>query len=62
MFSNMNKSTFSSLLALEAGPAIIHTFDQLVSPMHASILAQGRDALLPKLVSGALRVGDRKGS
>ena len=68
VFVNMNKSTFSSLPTLDAELAIIHEFDQLVSPIHTSILenekqsqilAQVRDALLPKLVSGEVRVNMR---
>lgn len=61
----MNKSTFSSLQVLNPERAIIQAFDQLVLPMHASILAneeqnqilsQVRDTLLPKLLSGELKV------
>ena len=68
VFVNINKSTFSSLPALDAEPAIIYAFDQLVSPMHASILAnesqsqilaQVRDALLPKLISGEMRMNTK---
>ena len=67
VFGNMNKSTFSSLPALDAEPAIIHAFDQLVSPMHDAILsneiqslvlAHVRDTLLPRLISGETRVRD----
>ena len=65
VFGNMNKSTFSSLQVLNAERAIIQAFDQIVLPMHASILAneeqnqilsQVRDTLLPKLLSGELKV------
>ena len=65
VFGNMNKSTFSSLQVLNPERAIIQAFDQLVLPMHASILAneeqnqilsQVRDTLLPKLLSGELKV------
>ena len=68
VFVNMNKSAFSSLPALDAEPSIIHAFDQLVSPIHDSILAnekqsqilaQVRDALLPRLISGEMRVNTR---
>ena len=71
VFVNMNKSTFSSLPTLDAELAIIHEFDQLVSPIHTSILenekqsqilAQVRDTLLPKLISGQLRVHDAEHS
>ena len=65
VFSNMNKSTFSTLPVLNPKPTVIYTFDQFVSPMHATILAnekhnqiltQVRDTLLPKLISGEMRV------
>ena len=65
VFGNMNKSTFSSLPVLDAEPAIKHEFDQLVSPMHDiilsneiqnQVLADIRNTLLPKLISGDLQV------
>ena len=67
VFGNMNKSTFSALTAIHPGDAMICAFDSLVSPIHAAILANEeqsytlaaqRDALLPKLVSGKVRIGD----
>ena len=69
VFGNMNKSTFGSLPVLDAQPAAIHAFDQLASPMHDTILsneiqnlilAHIRNTLLPKLISGELRVKDAK--
>ena len=68
VFGNMNKSTFSALLAIHPKPpTILRAFDALVSPIHAAILANEeeahtlaaqRDALLPRLVSGELTVKD----
>ena len=66
VFGNMNKSTFSALLAIHPEPTIIRAFDALVSPIHTAILgneeqahtlAAQRDALLPRLVSGEVQVG-----
>ena len=65
VFGNMNKSTFSALLAIHPEPTIIRAFDALVSPLHTAILANEeqahslaakRDALLPRLVSGEVRL------
>ena len=65
VFGNMNKSTFSALLAIHPEPTIVRAFDALVSPIHTAILANEeqahalvaqRDALLPRLVSGEVRV------
>ena len=68
VFDNMNKSTFSALLAIHPKPpTILRAFDALVSPIHAAILANEeeahtlaaqRGALLPRLVSGELIVKD----
>ena len=64
VFGNMNKSIFSALPVLNPKSAAIRAFDQFVSPIHAAILAnekqsqtlaEGRDSLLPKLISGDLR-------
>ena len=60
----MNKSIFSALPVLNPESAAISAFEQFVSPIHATILAneeqiqmlaEGRDSLLPKLISGELR-------
>ena len=65
VLANMNKAAFSALLALDAGSDVIRAFDELVAPMHSSILAneiqsrtlgQVRDTILPKAVSGELRM------
>ncbi len=65
VFGNMNKSTFSALHAIHPERIVLRTFDALVSPIHTAILANEeqvhtlaahRSALLPKLVSGEMRV------
>ena len=65
VLGNMNKSSFSALPVLTAELAIIPAFDELVSSLHTTILAneqqslilaQSRDVLLPKLVSGEVQV------
>ena len=67
VFGNMNKSTFSALQIVNAKRSVIQAFDRLVSPMHDKILSneietqvltQVRDTLLPKLISGHLRIKD----
>ena len=67
VFGNMNKSTFSALPTIQPEPTIVRVFDALVSPIHTAILAnekrihtlaEQRDALLPKLISGKLRIKD----
>ena len=70
VFSNMNKATFSALPAVHPQSAILSAFDSLVASTHEAMLANEeqahslaaqRDALLPRLVSGEVRVGDIKG-
>ena len=67
VFGNMKKSIFSALLVLNPASAAIRAFDQFASPMHSTILAneeqgeilaQVRDTLLPKLISGEIPVQD----
>ena len=66
VLGNMNKSSFSALLVLNPEAAVVRAFDELASPLHTMILAteeqsqtltQERDTLLPRLVSGEVRVG-----
>ena len=66
VLGNMNKSSFSALLVLNPEAAVLRAFDELASPLHTMILAteeqsqtltQERDTLLPRLVSGEVRVG-----
>ena len=65
VFGNMNKSTFSALLAIHPDLATLGSFDSLVAQFHVAILAneeqtlslaEQRDALLPRLMSGEVRV------
>ena len=65
VFRNMNKSTFSSLPVIVAENAIVDAFDNTVSSMHdmilsneieSSTLSHIRDILLPKFISGDLRL------
>ena len=67
VFHNMNKSTFSAIEILDADIGTISAFEEQVSPLHETILSNEkqsqyfaalRDALLPKLVSGEMRVKD----
>ena len=67
VFHNMNKSTFSAIEILDADIRVIRAFEEQVSPLHEIILSNERqsqylaalrDALLPKLVSGEVRVKD----
>ena len=67
VFGNMNKSTFSALLAVHPKSTVVYAFDILVAPIHTAILANEdqthtlaaqRDTLLPRLVSGGGRGGD----
>ena len=66
VFHNMNKSTFSALGILDADMRAIGAFENQVSSLHKMILANEkqsqnltalREGLLPKLVSGEVRVG-----
>ena len=67
VFHNMNKSTFSALGILDAHMRAIGAFENQVSSLHKMILANEkqsqnltalREGLLPKLVSGDVRVGE----
>ena len=67
VLGNMNKSSFSALTVLDAKSDVIQAFDQLVSSIHAEILANEqqnqtlavqRDTLLPRLLSGKLLVAE----
>lgn len=66
-FPEISKTNFRPILALVPQADVLQMFDQLVAPLYARIqaneeesrtLAEVRDTLLPKLVSGELRVGD----
>ena len=65
VFHNMNKSTFSAISILNSDIRAISAFDEQVSPLHEMVLsnekqsqylAAQRHALLPRLVSGEIRV------
>ena len=67
VFHNMNKTSFENLRLVYPGEEIARMYSKTVSPMHnrmlsseyqSDSLAQTRDLLLPKLMSGEIRVGD----
>ena len=67
VFGAINKTDFQTLSQLRPPNEIIKVFERLVYPLDQSIennenesrtLAQTRDALLPKLLSGKIRVDD----
>ena len=71
VLGNMNKSAFSALPVLDAPPEVVRAFDELVDPLHSSTLtieyesealAQTRDTVLPRLVSGELPVRAQPGT
>jgi type I restriction enzyme S subunit len=66
-FLEISKSSFRPIPLLAPPPQIMEAFDRLASPVYKRItenerqsrtLAALRDTLLPKLISGALRVAD----
>ena len=65
MFHNLSKSGFEELRVILTAPAIARRFDEIVEPLVARIeatqhqaqtLATLRDTLLPRLISGQLRL------
>ena len=67
VFGAINKSQFEALKVIEPDPSIVDAFDSCARPLDARIksntreslsLTALRDALLPRLVSGKLRVKD----
>ncbi len=67
VFGAINKTDFQTLSLLRPSNAVIEAFEQLIYPLDQSIennedesrtLAQTRDTLLPKLLSGEIRVDD----
>ena len=67
VFGSINKTDFQTLSQLRPSNGIIEAFERLVYPLDQSIennenesrtLAQTRDTLLPKLLSGEIRVDD----
>ncbi|MGH2406378.1 MAG: restriction endonuclease subunit S [bacterium] len=69
VFDTITTSTFASSVVLQAPAPVLDSFERLVSPFYLRILAcvaecvrltEVRDALLPKLISGELRVENRE--
>ena len=67
VFGSINKTDFQTLSQLRPSNEVIEAFERLVYPLDQSIennenesrtLAQTRDTLLPKLLSGEIRVND----
>jgi len=67
VFGSINKKDFERLSFIVPSPEVLTAFDRVVSPLddrietnerQASILAALRDTLLPRLISGELRVPD----
>ena len=68
VFGAINKTGFQTLSQLRPSDGIIEAFERLVYPLDQSVennenqsrtLSQIRDALLPKLLSGEIRVDDK---
>lgn len=66
-FLEISKSSFRRIRTVAPAAPVIHAFDRVSRPMYLKIveheresrtLAALRDALLPKLISGELRVRD----
>ena len=69
VFGAINKKQFEMINTIEPPPELIHVLESLIGPMdeyiktHVSesrILSALRDTLLPKLISGELRLRDRE--
>ena len=67
VFHNMNKTSFENLRLVYPGQEMARTYSNTVSQMHgrmlsneyeSNTLAQTRDLLLPKLMSGEIRLAD----
>ncbi len=67
VFSTINRATFSSVSVVDPPLGVIRDYEMLVAPLmdrirlngvQSSTLAALRDALLPRLLSGQLRVAD----
>ncbi len=65
VFHNMNKTSFENLRLVYPGNEIAQTYSKTVSQIHnrilsneyeSDVLAQTRDLLLPKLMSGEIRL------
>ncbi len=69
VFGSINKQDFSELPLIVASPELIDAYERLASPLDRQIevsehqsrtLAAARDALLPKLLSGRIRVDQKQ--
>ncbi|MBO6857452.1 restriction endonuclease subunit S, partial [Roseibium sp.] len=69
VFHNTNKSTFSAISIMLGSSAVRQDFSEIVRPWHEKILgldqenqtlANLRDTLLPRFMSGELRVGEAR--
>jgi len=67
VFGAINKKQFEALSVVDPAPSVIEAFDEYVGPLEERIrdnitesrtLAQTRDLLLPKLMSGEIRLKD----
>ena len=70
VFHNMNKTTFEGLEVVFPGDHEASLFGETVKPLHDKVLAneqenqtlaEMRDFLLPKLMSGEIRLKDAEG-
>ena len=67
VFGSINKNGFHTIPCVAVPSAVVHAFEQICAPIDSRLeftenesrtLAALRDALLPKLISGELRVKD----
>lgn len=70
VFDTITRDTLAGVLVVVPPPAVVEAFETIVSPTldrirealaESHILAQLRDTLLPKLISGELRIKDAEG-
>ncbi len=66
-FLKISKTNFRPIPVVTSSPDVMHKFGQLARPLYDGVvesaresrtLATLRDTLLPKLISGELRIGD----
>jgi type I restriction enzyme S subunit len=67
VFGAINKKQFEKLPTIDPGPKVIEAFEEIASALDSRIdnneresrtLAQTRDLLLPRLMSGEVRVAE----
>jgi type I restriction enzyme S subunit len=67
VFGSINKKDFQELPVIQPTPDVMQVFDEIASPLDSKIIANERqirtltdlrDTLLPRLISGQLRVSD----